>query len=125
MKIKIGHDHIDDHHEELLALDTQLDKAISTNSRKGILPIIEFLEHYVVDHFHEEETLMQTKDYSGYDLHKQEHSMFKHSITGIRALYDSNTTDAHIIVKIRKCVDQLVRHIHTVDIGLQFIEKEN
>ena len=90
-----------------------------------MLPIIEFLERYIIDRFHEEETLMQTKDYSGYDLHKQEHMMFQQAVKSIRSLYDSNTPNAHIIFKIRKCVDQLVRHIHTVDIGLQFIEKEN
>ena len=43
MNYETGHDHIDDHHEELFNLTSMLDQAISTNRRVSLEPIIEFL----------------------------------------------------------------------------------
>ncbi|RAP28717.1 hypothetical protein DID78_04590, partial [Candidatus Marinamargulisbacteria bacterium SCGC AG-343-D04] len=119
MSIEIGHHDIDEHHEELFALDVMLDKAVSTCRRTEIEPIIEFLEHYSVDHFKEEEDLMKDNEYMGLALHESEHRMFRNFVLEIRRLFDDKAPITHVIFKIRKLIDQLTVHIRTVDIGIK------
>ena len=125
MTVTTGHDHIDEHHEELFDLTTMLDKAVATNRRIELIPIIEFLEHYSVDHFKQEENLMTENNYIGYALHRAEHQKFVSLITDLRELFDSNKPTAHIIFFIRKIIDQLMHHIITVDKGLKHIERRS
>ncbi len=114
-----GHHHIDEHHEELLSLDTQLDMAIRTCRRSELEPLIVFLEHYTQDHFKEEETLMQNHDFQGYAHHKSEHEKFVVDVNDIRKRFDEKKSATHIIFLIRKLIDSLVIHIKTVDISIQ------
>lgn len=114
-----GHNHIDEHHEHLFSLITQLDNVIQTNRRKNIEPIILFLEDYSENHFKEEEDIMQQSNYIGYSLHKAEHQKFKHLIQDLRKLYDNDKPTAHLIFFIRKIIDQLVTHIKTIDISIK------
>ena len=119
MTIETGHHHIDEHHEELLNLDTMLDKAIASCRRVEVEPIIVFLEHYVKDHFKEEEDLMKAHDYKGLSLHQSEHRLFASFVKECRIMYDDNMPTTHIIFRIRKLLDQLVKHIKSVDVGIQ------
>jgi len=123
MNYEIGHHHIDHHHEELLSIDSMLEKAIRSNRRSNINDIIVFLEHYAEDHFKEEESFMLENDYSGYALHKAEHEMFATFVKELRSMYTDNKPSAHIIFLIRRIVDQLIHHIKTVDSGMKYIEK--
>ncbi|RAP25814.1 hypothetical protein DID74_02750 [Candidatus Marinamargulisbacteria bacterium SCGC AG-333-B06] len=124
MNYETGHHHIDEHHEELFNLTTTLDKAVRSCRRRELNVIIEFLEHYSVDHFQEEESLMQHHDYIGYSLHKAEHEKFKSLIHDLRVLYDSNKPPAHVIFFIRKIIDQLMHHIKTIDIGIKDLPED-
>ena len=119
MEYAVGHHEIDEHHEELFSLTTMLDKAVLACRRDELVPIIEFLEHYSKDHFKEEEDLMQSHDYEGYNLHKTEHAMFADNVKEIRAMFDEKKSPTHIIFKLRYLIDQLVHHIKTVDIGIR------
>ena len=119
MEYSTGHDHIDEHHEHLFNLITMLDKAISTNKRSNLEPIIQFLEHYADEHFKEEEDIMRESDFIGYALHKSEHEKFSSFIKDLRLSYSSNKPTTHIIFFIRKIVDQLIQHITTVDVSLK------
>jgi hemerythrin-like metal-binding protein len=123
MQFETGHAHIDEHHEELFNLTSMLDHAVLSCRRTELNPIIQFLEHYSVDHFHEEETVMKNNDYIGYALHKAEHEKFKSLIYDLRQLYDTNKPSAHIIFFIRKIIDQLMIHIKTIDIGIKDLPK--
>lgn len=114
-----GHEHIDEHHEHLLSLTTQLDLVIQSNRRKNIEPIIVFLEDYSENHFKEEEDIMKQSNYIGYSLHKAEHQKFKHLIKDLRNLFDNNKPTTHLVFFIRKIIDQLVSHIKTVDISIK------
>lgn len=119
MTVEIGHHGIDEHHEELFALDVMLDKAITTCRRTEIEPIIEFLEHYSKDHFKEEEDIMKKHDYKGLALHESEHRIFRNYVLEIRRLFDNQAPIAHVIFKIRKLIDQLTLHIRTIDIEIK------
>lgn len=114
-----GHNHIDEHHEHLLNLTTQLDSVIQSNRRKNIEPIIVFLEDYSKNHFKEEEDIMKQSNYIGYSLHKAEHQKFKYLIKDLRDLYDNNKPTTHLVFFIRKIIDQLVSHIRTIDISIK------
>ena len=120
---KVGHHKVDEHHEELFALTTMLDKALFDNDESLLNDIIEFFEHYVEDHFKEEEDIMISADYKGYDHHYQEHQVFKELVKTLRTDYDNNKSRTHIIFDIRRIIDQLTTHIKTVDIGIKDIIK--
>ena len=64
--LEIGHQSIDHHHEEVFELTSMLDYAIENNDREKLNEIIQYLEHYVEDHFDEEESLMQKHNFDGY-----------------------------------------------------------
>ena len=115
---RTGHHEIDHHHEELFFLDQSLDRAIRSCRRSEINDIIVFLEHYVNDHFKEEEVLMETHQYGEQDYHTQEHQKFRRVVTQLREQYDQHQSTTHIIFSIRKILDQLTHHIRTVDTGL-------
>ena len=121
MSYEIGHEQVDEHHEELFNLISMLDTAIQSNRRTNLNPIIEFLEHYSKDHFQLEESLMKEHDYIGYSLHKAEHQKFTSLITDLRTMFDTNKPTAHLIFYIRKIIDQLVHHIKTIDAGMHHL----
>jgi len=114
---------IDDHHEELLNWTTLLDQAIASNKRRSLEPLISFLQHYAIDHFKEEESLMKHHNYIGLALHKAEHKKFTSLINDLSTMYISKKPTAHIIFFIRKILDQLVHHIKTVDSALMELKR--
>ena len=87
---EIGNEAIDHHHEEVFELDTKLDTCIQNQNRQELEPIIEFLEHYTVDHFNDEESIMTTHQFHGYDEHKHAHEEFKKDVIKIRSLYNNS-----------------------------------
>jgi hemerythrin len=117
-KYEIGQESLDNHHRELFDLVTMLDEAIVSNNPKNIEKIIQFLEHYSIHHFAEEEALMTKKHYKGLQHHQHEHQKLSLLISHLRSIYDSHHPPSHIIFEIRKLIDTLVNHIQTVDIGI-------
>ena len=112
---EIGREHIDDHHEEVFQLTNMLDQAIEDNSRTKINDIILYLEHYVVDHFKEEETLMKNHNFAEYQEHYNEHCVFIELVKNLRSLYNEGIHTTHVILKIRQLIDKLMHHIITID----------
>ena len=120
-----GHDEIDNHHKELFDLTTILDKALQTGKLVYFDHILCFLEHYVEDHFQEEESIMKAHSFDGYDRHHFEHEIFKKDVRELRAFYDQDLHHAHLVFKFRFFLDRLIFHIKTVDVLIQDIVKEN
>ncbi len=116
--LKVGDDHIDNHHREMFHLTSLLDEALQTQSIDKIEAIISFLEHYVVAHFEEEEALMRDHQYAYYVHHKSEHEVFKAYVGELRNVFESGISKTHLIFKIRQLLDKLAIHIRTVDIGI-------
>ena len=123
-RYEMGHDSLDNHHRELFDLVTMLDEAIFSNDPGKLETIIEFFEHYSVDHFTEEEDLMKAKNYDGLKHHQHEHQKLILLVSHLRYIYDNDHPASHIIFEIRKLIDTLVNHIQTVDIGLIQLIKE-
>lgn len=116
--LKIGNHEIDEHHKELFHLDSLLDQAIRTHCPSSLEKIITFLNHYVENHFKEEETLMKSIDYQHFERHKKEHDLFKEKVKKLTQKFNSNFPHTHIIFIIRKLIDDLVYHIKHIDIGI-------
>jgi hemerythrin-like metal-binding protein len=113
------HHDIENHHDELFYLTSRLDGVLSTpNSHHDLHAIIEFLEHYVWDHFALEEQLMKSADFDGYGEHYAEHNHFRALVLQLRPLFDRHAY-THVAFRIRQITDQLMRHIQTVDVKLK------
>jgi hemerythrin len=121
----VGHPDIDNHHEELFQLVSSLDLAIQKGEEEPIDTIISFLEHYVIEHFQEEEALMQSHNFSGFAYHKAAHEKFKHLVDDLREQFINNKPLTHIIFSIRRLIDTLVIHIQTIDIEIAPLVKKN
>lgn len=116
--LETGNPEIDNHHQELFQLTTMLDDAIRTQDLAKLESIVVFMEHYVIEHFSEEETLMQAHQYAFYIHHKAEHEIFKVHVQELRKIFDAGISHTHIIFAIRKILDKLIYHVRTVDVGI-------
>ncbi|MBD98195.1 MAG: hemerythrin family protein [Candidatus Marinamargulisbacteria bacterium] len=117
---KSAHHHdIENHHDELFYLTSRLDHALSSASPQDDLQaIIEFLEHYVWDHFALEEQLMKASDFDGYGEHYAQHNHFRALVLQLRPLFDRHAY-THVSFRIRQITDQLMIHIQTIDVKLK------
>ena len=120
-KLVLGHPSIDHHHDEVFDLDQKLDKAIIENNSKYIDTIVDFLRHYVKDHFNEEETLMTQHSFDGLEEHQKEHAFFKRRFIEIDHMYQQNHHITHLVFKIRKFIDTLIEHIIEVDSKMAYL----
>ena len=119
----IGEASLDDHHQEIFDLISQLDGAISAHSRAQIEEVLIFLEGYVVEHFEEEESLMKSHDFSGLSEHQEEHAMFKDMVLEIRNEYNQDKLLAHLAYKLRRFIDTLISHIVGTDVKIRGLEE--
>lgn len=123
--LSVGHAHIDEHHEELFQLTMLLDKAIQSCRASKLEEVIIFLETYVAEHFLEEETLMLDQNFKHYQVHKDEHTYFSKWVSTIRRRFDEGKSRTHLIFELRQLIDQLIRHIRTIDVLLSELERGN
>ncbi len=84
---KTGIDFIDDQHHELFNAVNRI-KKISSGAKDAIAKetweIIEFLEEYVVKHFHDEENYMKSINYPHLDNHRLIHINFINKVGDIK-----------------------------------------
>ncbi len=120
--LSTGFGAIDHQHQELFALVTMLDSALHSpdaqTKRHGIENMIRFLEQYVEDHFADEEEIMLSHDYVGYNVHKDDHEIFKARVHSLRHDFDSGLPIFRVMFALRMFIDKLVHHIKTIDIGI-------
>ena len=122
-RVVLGHASIDHHHEEVFDLDQKLDLAISENDPKYIESIINFLSHYVKDHFQEEETLMAKENFNRLSIHQNEHAYFKRRFNEINQLHKQKCHTTHIVFQIRRFLDSLIQHIIEEDAQMAHLVK--
>lgn len=121
---KIGHQHIDQHHEELFYLTHTLDLFIHSHQKEDLEDIITFLEHYVTDHFHEEETIMLHYKFDGFESHKHEHLLFRDDVNRIRLIFDEEDKLTHCVFLIRQLIDNIMVHVLNVDQKIASLVKD-
>ncbi|MGE4170444.1 MAG: bacteriohemerythrin [Candidatus Margulisiibacteriota bacterium] len=122
---EVGNESIDNHHRELFTLTKMLDEAFGEDPRTEIEKIVVFLEAYVIEHFQEEENLMRKHKYNGLDHHRVEHEIFRSRVTLLRKYFNDKIPNTKLMFYIRQCIDKLVDHVLTVDIGIASIAKHS
>lgn len=104
----------DDQHKILFGMLNDLHNAVPKGDRADIGAKLDTLINYVVEHFAEEERLMTSTGYPGYDNHKAEHTKLLETCGGVAAKFKAGeldiTQDTTAFVK-----DWLVSHIPNVD----------
>ena len=122
-KVILGHASINHHHDEVFDLDQKLDLAISENDTNYLESIIKFLNHYVQDHFEEEESLMSKHNFDRLQTHQNEHAFFKRRFNEIKSLHEQKCHSTHLVFLIRKFIDTLIQHIIEEDAQMAHLVK--
>lgn len=114
-KLILGHPSIDHHHDEVFDIVQKLDAAIIENDNQYIDKIIDFFNHYVKDHFGEEEDLMKGNNFEGLNEHQKEHEFFRRRFNEIYIMYEQKRHLTHLVFQIRQFLDNLIEHIIETD----------
>ncbi|HET6440455.1 MAG TPA: bacteriohemerythrin [Anaeromyxobacter sp.] len=114
--LSLGHPEIDAQHQELFRRAAKLLEAMLTGDRTAIAQLFDFLGSYVVDHFAEEERLMQESRFPGYTVHKAAHERFVRDYQALRKLHDESGASAAVAIKARSWLGEwLQNHIASTD----------
>jgi hemerythrin len=114
--LEVGHPEIDQQHRELFRRLDALVEAMAAGDRKEIGLLFEFLGGYVVEHFGEEERLMQESAFPGQTIHKAAHERFVRDYQALRKLFEDNGPTAAVVIKTKTWIaDWLVAHIGATD----------
>ncbi|NLY53094.1 MAG: hemerythrin family protein [Firmicutes bacterium] len=108
---------IDSQHQELIARVNRLLTACHEGRGKAeVADIVDFLGHYVVTHFRDEEELQRSVAYPEYDAHKTMHEKFLADYNQLKGQLETEGATVRLVVLVNKVVvDWLVHHISRVD----------
>ncbi len=116
--MKIGIDKIDRQHRELFEYANLLVHAIREGKdRNEVDRVISFLNDYVINHFRDEEEIMQEHEYSFASVQKEQHAKFIKHFKGIKSeLKEMRESRTYLMFRIRLLVvDWLVNHTYKED----------
>ena len=81
--LAVGVPEIDAQHQELFRRAERLIAALRAGDKAQVLPLLAYLDEYVVHHFQAEERLMRELDYPGLAAHAAAHEAFRADFTGL------------------------------------------
>jgi len=112
-KLSVGFAAIDRQHEELLRRFNRLQAAC--RNRKGkeeVRELFNFLDHYVMEHFTDEERLMLTHHYPNIMTHQQEHLELITKLRKLKRQMHDYDISATLVIEITQTLFQwIVDHI--------------
>ncbi len=107
---------LDRQHQEIFRrADALLQAAHHGAASTRVAELIDFLGHYVVEHFSGEEAIMAQHGYPGIGAHKDRHAVFLKNFTTLRVHYERGGASSLTLELQRRVVDWLVIHIKTED----------
>ena len=108
---------IDNQHKELFnAVNNLLEACSQGKGKEEAGRILQFLENYVVEHFHTEEGIQRENGFPEYPQHKAAHEGFIQSFTELKKAFAEEGVTLSFVVKINKMVvDWLIQHVTQVD----------
>jgi hemerythrin len=104
----------DSQHRELFDRVNALNEAVSNGERTDVGKRLDYLIEYVVEHFEDEERLMEEKNYDGLAAHRVEHSQLVDTCTDLQQKFhagEANIEDATMMF-IKNWLDH---HIPVID----------
>jgi hemerythrin len=116
-EFSIGDPKIDAQHQQLLEQMRRLSDRVSSGTHQEVSEVLDFLGHYVVDHFRDEERLMQESHYPFLQQHVHEHHTFHVYYLKLRTEIENGNSDpTYICFRIQLLlVDWLINHTTKTD----------
>jgi len=116
-KLLIHHQLIDQQHQELFLRIKDLIMSIGNGeSSVAVEKMISFLKEYVVVHFKTEEELMLQHNYSGYSVHKAQHTDFIQRIAKLETDYKAKGSYLYLTLQIQtEVINWIINHIGNYD----------
>jgi hemerythrin len=117
--LSVGVDLIDQQHQELFRRVNQIVLAGKAGcGRAGAASMLEFLEHYVEEHFSTEERWMRASAYPEYTEHRQQHDGFKRELAKLGDLFRAGGAAAVFVIRLnRTACGWLLDHVRKSDMA--------
>lgn len=118
--LSVGVDLIDTEHQELIRkLNDFMEACTKQSGKDKILETLSFLKNYTVEHFSDEERLMQEVEYPDYPVHKQIHDGFVNKVEELEhSVLEKGPSVLSTIKLNRLLVDWLINHITKTDVHI-------
>ena len=126
-ELSVGFPDIDNQHEELLKRFNKLQEACREGrEREEVRHLFDFLDHYVLQHFTDEERIMLDSRYPDIMSHQQEHLDLITKLRKLKRQMHEYSISSSLISEISQTMfDWIVTHIQNTDVrlGLYLAEK--
>jgi hemerythrin len=118
--LETGHEIIDTQHRLLIAAVDNIYKACRGGLGKTeLINALDFLNCYIVKHFHEEEKIMVDRNYPAYESHRLYHRSFRVDIRDMTRLLMAESPGGLLVTGIPdRIADWLIGHIKRDDLRL-------
>lgn len=115
--LKTGHEVIDSQHIELFGLfDKFVDGCSIGKGKDSLLILHKSLQDYVHDHFRDEEALMVSTKYPGFEQQQREHKKFQRDLSELGKKISMQGVTLMELVQMNKLlVNWMVTHVQNVD----------
>ena len=114
--LAVGVEEIDAQHQELFKRAERLIAALRTGGRGEVVPLLAYLQEYVVQHFAAEERIMHEARYPGLEAHVELHRAFREEFARFAADLERKGPTALVALTVHNWLsDWLRQHIGGVD----------
>ena len=114
--LETGHEHIDAQHRAMFELVGRLGEVYTNGGgNKEILEALGFLRRYIVQHFGDEELLMEQCDFPFTAEHKEQHEGFKETVAQLVEDFKRTSAEEMIATLNISVVRWLITHIQKED----------
>ncbi len=115
--LNTGYRKIDVQHQEIFKqFDIVMNSLKNGKGKEVIEKTLNFMENYIVEHFHEEEKLQLASGYPMYSRHKSFHDNFIKELQSLRKKYKEDGASSPVAIKLNSMLMGWFRnHINKMD----------
>jgi len=114
--LAVGIAEIDEQHQELFRRAERLISALRAGDRGEVLPLLAYLDEYVVHHFEVEERVMREARYPGLEAHAAAHAAFRKDFAAMVRDFRRTGPTALVALTIHNWLsDWLRQHLGEMD----------
>lgn len=115
-ELSSGIEFIDDQHRELFKLINEVFSAVNVNDAALISNTLDYLLHYVIEHFGAEESCMIKGHYPDFEEHREQHSYFIKQVYRLFCRFEAEKASPEFMNDFQLLmVEWLVDHISETD----------
>ncbi len=118
--LKTGHKEIDEDHREILDRIRAFQDAYHSGAgEETLMPLMQYLEGYIDQHFEEEERLMTAHHYPGLPFHRNVHEEFRENFAVLNSRLKEKGADVAVMTDVYFLLEQWFRvHISVFDMNM-------